>query len=75
MTWAYNCGASQSGSLTSGVEYIPMLWGLNFTNTWNSTSQPAISSGSTAALSFNEPDISSQSNIDPVTAAKTTSNT
>ena len=47
-----------------------MLWGLSSTSTWNAAAKLAISSGSSHLLSFNEPDLSSQSNIDPVTAAK-----
>jgi hypothetical protein len=69
MTWAYNWGSSPGGSLVSGVEYVPMLWGLQFESGWNSAAQSAIASGSTHLLSFNEPDLSTQSNIDPSTAA------
>lgn len=69
MSWAYNWGASPAGTLVSGVSYVPMLWGLNAVSSWSSAVASAISSGSTAALSFNEPDLSTQSNIDPATAA------
>jgi hypothetical protein len=70
MSWAYNWAASPAGTLVSGVTYVPMLWGLNAVSSWSSDVASAISSGSTAALSFNEPDLSTQSNIDPVTAAE-----
>lgn len=70
MSWAYNWAAAPAGTLISGVEYVPMLWGLNAVSSWSTAAGSAISSGSTAALSFNEPDLSTQSNIDPVTAAK-----
>lgn len=46
-----------------------MLWGLTDLDSWADAAASAISAGSTAALSFNEPDLSSQSNIDPGTAA------
>jgi len=69
MTWAYNWAASAGGTLVSGVEYVPMLWGLGSTSGWASAAASAISSGSSHLLSFNEPDLSTQSNIDPSTAA------
>jgi Glycosyl hydrolase catalytic core len=69
MSWAYNWGSSAAGTLPSGVSYVPMLWGLGDVDSWASAAAAAISSGSSAALSFNEPDLSTQSNIDPVTAA------
>jgi hypothetical protein len=46
-----------------------MLWGLDSVDDWASAAAAAISSGSEHALSFNEPDLSTQSNIDPQTAA------
>jgi len=70
MSWAYNWAASPAGSIVSGATYVPMLWGLNAVGAWGAAAAAAISSGSTAALSFNEPDLSTQSNIDPATAAK-----
>jgi hypothetical protein len=69
MSWAYNWAASPGGSLVSGVSYVPMLWGLNALSSWSSAVASAISAGSSAALSFNEPDLSTQSNMDPATAA------
>lgn len=69
MTWAYNWGSSPSGTLPSGVDYVPMLWGLGETSGWAAAAAAAIAGGSKAALSFNEPDLSSQSNISPSVAA------
>jgi hypothetical protein len=69
MSWAYNWAASPGGTIVSGASYVPMLWGLKSVSTWSSDVASAISSGSTAALSFNEPDLSTQANMDPVTAA------
>ncbi|KAI1609895.1 glycosyl hydrolase catalytic core-domain-containing protein [Exophiala viscosa] len=69
ISWAYNWGNAADGSIVSGAEYVPMLWGLDAVDDWASAAASAISSGSEHALSFNEPDLSSQSNIDPATAA------
>lgn len=62
MTWTYNWGSTPGGSPASGLEYVPMLWGLNAVGSWPPASAEHY-------LSFNEPDLSSQSNIDPATAA------
>jgi hypothetical protein len=70
MTWAYNWGNSTDGAILSGLEFVPMLWGLDCTSSWNTAAILAISSGSKHLLSFNEPDMSSQSNIEPRKAAK-----
>ncbi|EXJ93201.1 hypothetical protein A1O3_01758 [Capronia epimyces CBS 606.96] len=70
ISWAYNWGAAPDGSILSGAEFVPLLWGQNSISAWSSAVQSAISSGSKHVLSFNEPDLSSQSNIDPVTAAQ-----
>ncbi|EXJ76220.1 uncharacterized protein A1O5_00728 [Cladophialophora psammophila CBS 110553] len=70
MSWAYNWDASPGGQIVSGAEYVPLLWGQNSVSGWASAAQAAIASGSKHALSFNEPDLASQSNIDPATAAK-----
>ncbi|KIW80319.1 hypothetical protein Z517_06934 [Fonsecaea pedrosoi CBS 271.37] len=70
MSWAYNWAASAGGQIVSGAEYVPMLWGQNSISGWSSAVQSAIAGGSKHALAFNEPDLGSQSNIDPATAAK-----
>lgn len=64
VSWAYNWASTESGSL-DGVEYVPMMWGTPDVSNFASQVGSA-----THVLSFNEPDLSSQSNIDPVTAAK-----
>ena len=70
VTWAYNWGSSSGGTILSGAEYVPMLWGPGETSGWSSAAQAAISSGSTHVLSFNEPDLSTQSNMTPQQAAQ-----
>jgi hypothetical protein len=64
VAWAYNWDSTSYG-LDSRVEYVPMLWSNtpSFTNQWKKNAQSAIASGSTHLLSFNEPDLSSQSNL------------
>lgn len=47
---------------------MPMLWDSE-TNGWTQKVEAALESGSTAILGFNEPDLNTQSNIDPSTAA------
>jgi hypothetical protein len=69
VSWAYNWGDSSSG--LTGLAYVPMLWGLgSFTNGWTAAANAAIAAGSTAILTFNEPDLSSQANLDYETAAQ-----
>jgi hypothetical protein len=46
-----------------------MLWGLDSASSWNAAAKAAIASGSTHLLSYNEPDLSTQSNISPSDAA------
>ena len=69
MTWAYNWAAGFQGTLGAGLEYVPLLWGLTSVSGWSAAAQSAASAGSKHFLSFNEPDLPSQSNIDPATAA------
>ncbi|RDW71445.1 hypothetical protein BP6252_08008 [Coleophoma cylindrospora] len=71
ISWAYNWGSSSSGLSLSNVEYVPLLWGLSstFTSAWPAAASSAIASGSTHLMSFNEPDLSSQSNIGYADAA------
>lgn len=64
ISWSYNWGASESGSL-NGVEFVPMMWGLNDVSSFASKVGSA-----THVLSFNEPDLGEQANIDPANAAK-----
>ncbi|EXJ53818.1 hypothetical protein A1O7_09154 [Cladophialophora yegresii CBS 114405] len=70
ISWAYNWGASPDGSIVSGAEYVPMFWGPSSVSGWANAAAAAISSGSKHALSLNEPDLASQANVDPATAAK-----
>lgn len=68
--WAYNWGSSP-GDLSKDVEYVPMLWGdlPVHTSHWDADCEAALSKGAKALLSFNEPDMPSQANMDAATAA------
>lgn len=70
ITWGYNWGSSSAG-LSDSIKFIPTLWGpaSEFTGSWSENAKSAIASGSTHLFSFNEPDISSQSNMSPQDAA------
>jgi len=70
ITWGYNWGFPSSG-LSTEFEFVPMLWGLPDASDL-SEADPSWAAAATAAqhiLGFNEPDLSSQSNISPADAA------
>ncbi|KAI0900838.1 glycoside hydrolase family 128 protein [Annulohypoxylon nitens] len=70
LSWAYNWTPDPNG-LEESVMYYPMLWSTasDHSTGWDEKAEAAISRGSTAFLSFNEPDISSQANMSPSDAA------
>ncbi|KAK7689576.1 hypothetical protein QCA50_007368 [Cerrena zonata] len=70
--FSYNWFSSNSGSLPSGVEYFSMLWSSDASKTgiWNNDATAAIASGTKHLLAFNEPDLSSQANMSPESAAQ-----
>lgn len=70
IAWAYNWAGTPDGFTLAGAEYVAMLWGEKFLDTWPASVEAAIASGTTHVLSFNEPDHSSQANMDPATAAQ-----
>lgn len=55
--------------MPSNVPYIPMYWGSNKTAQWNQVKQTIGDSIPGAIFGFNEPDVTSQANMDPQTAA------
>ncbi|TFB05367.1 hypothetical protein CCMA1212_002819 [Trichoderma ghanense] len=69
--WAYNWGFYPSGIDTSKYSYVPTLWGPSpdHSTGFDAQAEAALSSGSKAIFSFNEPDIASQSNLSPADAA------
>jgi Glycosyl hydrolase catalytic core len=69
MGWAYNWAANPSGTLASGIEYVPMLWGQKTFSGWDAAAKSALASGAKHMLSFNEPDLGAQANMDSATAA------
>lgn len=70
VSWAYNWDSVPSGSIRTGLEFVPLLWGMgsDHTSQWSAHASAAIASGSTHLLGFNEPDLGSQSNMDVATA-------
>ncbi|RMD44015.1 hypothetical protein DV735_g1136, partial [Chaetothyriales sp. CBS 134920] len=68
--WAYNWAATPDGTLSSDLEFVPMLWGLKTLDVWADGVASSIASGSKHVLSFNEPDLSAQSNLEPAAAAE-----
>lgn len=69
MTWAYNWAAAPYGNLNPGTEFCPMLWGAKAFNGWDAAVKAALASGAKHLLSFNEPDLHAQANMDSATAA------
>jgi hypothetical protein len=68
--WWYNWSPTPDDTLskgfTSGVEFVPMIWGGTFDTTKLATQVPA---GAKYLLTFNEPNFGSQSNLTPSAAA------
>ncbi|KAF7118374.1 hypothetical protein CNMCM5793_007888 [Aspergillus hiratsukae] len=70
ITWAYDWNMLASGSLPSGVEFVPMLWGSKMFGGWLAAIETALASGSSYILGFNEPDNSGQAAMSPSEAAQ-----
>lgn len=68
ISWAYNWAIAEQNGLPSGIEYVPMLWGADFDH-WPELTENGLGKGSSYLLGFNEPDMSSQSNMSPSVAA------
>jgi len=66
--WAYNWGDSPGGTVPSGVEYTPMLWGTPFFDGWTSAIESELAAGATHIMGFNEADLSTQANLSPADA-------
>lgn len=69
MTWAYNWADRPYGTLPSGVEFVPMLWGEKKFGDWAASATSALAAGAKHLLSFNEPDLAEQANMNTATAA------
>jgi Glycosyl hydrolase catalytic core len=69
MSWAYNWAYKPDGTLPSGIEFVPMLWGQKMYSGWDAAAKSAIAAGAKHLLSFNEPDLSAQANMNSATAA------
>jgi len=71
-SWAYNWAAAPGGSVPSGLEYVPMFWGLRPQDTsgWKAAADKALASGSKHLLGNNEPDHPEQAHLTPQACAK-----
>lgn len=71
ISWAYNWGNAPDGTVPSGVQYIPMLWGGDSSRgkAFAAAAASAVAAGADTLLGFNEPDLAAQANmLDPTTA-------
>ena len=71
VTWVYNWYSDHNGSsVDPSLTYIPMLWGADSARTsiWSADANYAITQGADTLLAFNEPDSSTQSNLDVLEA-------
>jgi hypothetical protein len=59
-SWYYNWGSTPSGIAAPGVSFVPMIWGAADVTT---TTLDQVRSDGSVLLGFNEPDMSSQSNM------------
>ncbi|KAI6080154.1 glycoside hydrolase family 128 protein [Hypoxylon rubiginosum] len=66
VSWAYNWNVTD-GDLDPGIMYIPTCWS-DKSPDWARHAAAAISRGSDALFSFNEPDIASQAAMSPMVA-------
>ncbi len=69
MSWAYNWADKPDGTLGSGIEFVPMLWGEKKFGDWAAAAKSALAAGAKHMLSFNEPDLAEQANMNAATAA------
>jgi Glycosyl hydrolase catalytic core len=69
MSWAYNWASKPDGTLPSGIEFVAMLWGPKMYSGWDVAAKAAIAGGAKHLLSFNEPDLGTQANMNSATAA------
>ncbi|KAI3396624.1 hypothetical protein diail_11877 [Diaporthe ilicicola] len=70
VNWLYNWDSNTTNK-QEFTEYVPMLWGINsdHTGVWDDHASAWIAAGSQHLLAFNEPEVASQSNLDPTAAA------
>ncbi|KAG7088302.1 hypothetical protein E1B28_012312 [Marasmius oreades] len=67
ISWQYDWGTSPPSYLaSSGIPYVPMQWGAGGANNFSTA---VLLQKAKVALAFNEPDLSSQSNLSPQAAA------
>jgi hypothetical protein len=70
VTWAYDWAQTAGSGISTSLVYIPMLWSnkADRINSWTGNANAAIAAGADTLLGFNEPDLSTQANMDVGTA-------
>jgi len=70
VVWGYNWGSAYYD--LGNKEYVPLLWdnSTGTTDEWHANATAAINAGSKYLMSFNEPDLSTQSDMTPQAAAE-----
>ncbi|THU93088.1 hypothetical protein K435DRAFT_861858 [Dendrothele bispora CBS 962.96] len=66
ISWLLNWSPIPPDGLPSDIEHVPMQWGAGAAETFESF---VLNANATHALGFNEPDLGSQSNLNPTEAA------
>ncbi|KAJ6506318.1 glycosyl hydrolase catalytic core-domain-containing protein [Mycena vitilis] len=71
VTWYHHWEDGAVSQMPSKNEYVPMFWGTSKWDKWNARKAEMAKKTPTHLLGFNEPDISSQANLSPASAADT----
>ncbi|KAK0522654.1 hypothetical protein OC834_006199 [Tilletia horrida] len=70
LSWYHHWQAGPVAGLDAdGAEYVPMMWGSRYDYLWNQRKASFNSKLPKHIIAQNEPDVKSQSNVDPYTAA------
>jgi len=70
VTWYHHWQDGPVSQMPSKVKYVPMFWGNAKWDKWNARKAEMNKNKPTHLIGFNEPDISSQSNMSPAYAAQ-----
>ncbi|KAJ7598055.1 glycosyl hydrolase catalytic core-domain-containing protein [Mycena floridula] len=69
ITWYHHWQDGPVSTMPSNLEYVPMFWGSSKWDLWNARKADMNKKWPQHLMGFNEPDISSQGNMDPNYAA------
>ncbi|KAF8153685.1 glycosyl hydrolase catalytic core-domain-containing protein [Mycena galopus ATCC 62051] len=70
ITWYHHWEMGAVPQMPAKNEYVPMFWGTSKWDQWSSRKSEMAKKTPSHLLGFNEPDISSQANMSPATAAQ-----